>query len=414
MSFSNLKENVRAVLAAKLNAADSPIEVRDARDYVSSMTQVIQSTSEQQYMAMQKVTNLSKSLAKMENKLARLDRVEAENKSLSARTAALETDLSEKTNTARDLDSQLSVTKRQLKIAQDELLALRADIAGRKEKDASVEGRLDAKTSQVSALTAKLSQLEQRQLDLKARNRSLEEELSQSQGEVSLHRRSATEFVQKLEELERSEAATRRSFDAVTVELNGLKSRFDDINENYIEAQAQLESAKFEFRSTQTQHADSLRRREEENLSLQNRIAHLEAQLRIKESAKIQAEREITEVQHSLRLANMRADQAETMSREISREAEASALNVISSQSDYDALNAKFMTALEDIATLKKLTQIQKSKLMQYAAVDSAPVLTSGVSEEIEAPLAPKAAQNEAAHESSQNIRILRQLKPAS
>ena len=109
----------------------------------------------------------------------------------------------------------------------------------------------------------------------------------------------------------------------------------------------------------------------------------------------------------------MRATQAENLSREVSLEAEASASNVISSQSDYDALNAKFMAAMDDIATLKKLNEIQKSKLMQYAAVDSSSVIETEVKTKPKA-AAPKKAQNEAQVEPAKNIRILRQVRPAS
>lgn len=413
MTFSNLKKNVRAAITARSNPQSNSHDVRDAKDYVSTMTQVIQSTSEQQYMAMQKVTHLSKSLEKMESKLARLGRVEAENAELSGKAARLASELSEQTSQALELDAQLSVVRRQLKLAQDELVKLRSDMSERQDRDAKSEARLAAQKEEISELSAKVSGLEQRQSDMTTLNRTLEEDLAKARGEVSLYKRSASEFTQKLEELERSEKQTRQSYDTTLVELNALKIRYAEVNENHIDMQARLETAKFEARSVQNQHADSLRRREEENLSLKNRISHLEGQLRIKDSAKIQAEREITEVQHSLRLAVMRADQAEKLSREVSREAEASASNVISSQSDYDALNAKFIAALDDIATLKKLTEIQKSKLMKYAAVDNSPTLETDMKPQPKT-VSPTKAQNEKQVEPAKNIRILRQVRPAS
>lgn len=411
MSFSTLKNNMKAALTSRSKAAPTSFDVRDAKDYVSTMTKVIQSTSEQQDMAMQKVSHLSKSLEKMETQLARLDSVEAKNKMLSAKSAQLESDLSAASTQANELDSQLSVTKRQLKLAQDELVTLRADNSKKQDIGSQSEMLIAEQKKQVSTLSAKISGLEQRKSDITKLNRTLEEDLSKARGEVSLHRRSASEFTQKLEELERSGAQTRQSYESSLVELNALKKRYAEVNENHIDTQARLETAAFEARSLQTQHTDSLRRREEENLSLKNRISHLEAQLRIKENANTQAEREIIEAQHSLRLANMRADQAENLSREVSLEAEASASNVISSQSDYDALNDKFMTAMDDIATLKRLNEIQKSKLMQYAAVDSLPVLDTAIKAK---PAAPVKAQNESQAEPAKNIRILRQVRPAS
>ena len=303
------------------------------------------------------------------------------------------------------------MTKRQLKLAQDELVTLRADMSKEQELSSKSETLLAEQKKQVSALSAKISGLEQRKLDMKTLNRTLEEDLSKARGEVSLHRRSASEFTQKLEELERSGSQTRQSYEASLVELNALKKRYAEVNETHIDTQARLETAKFEARSLQTQHSDSLRRREEENLSLKNRISHLEAQLRIKENANTQAEREIIEAQHSLRLANMRADQAENLSREVSLEAQASASNVISSQSDYDALNAKFLAAMDDIATLKKLNEIQKSKLLQYAAVESSPVPETPLKAK---PAAPVKAKKETQPEPAKNIRILRQVRPAS
>lgn len=411
MAFTTLKNNMKAALTARSKAKPTSFDVRDAKDYVSTMTKVIQSTSEQQDMAMQKVSHLSKSLEKMETQLARLDSVEAKNKKLSAKAAQLENDLSGASTQANELGAQLSVTKRQLKLAQDELVTLRADIAKKQDIGSQSEMLIAEQKKQVSTLSAKISGLEQRKSDMTKLNRTLQEDLAKARGEVSLHRRSASEFTQKLEELERSGSQTRQSYESSVIELNALKKRYAEVSENHIDTQARLESAKFEARSLQTQHTDSLRRREEENLSLKNRISHLEAQLRIKESANTQAEREIIEAQHSLRLANMRADQAENLSREVSMEAQASASNVISSQSDYDALNDKFMTAMDDIATLKKLNEIQKSKLMQYAAVDSLPVRETAMKAE---PAAPVKAQSESQAEPAKNIRILRQVRPAS
>ena len=79
MSFSTLKNNMKTALFARSKAAPTLHDVSNAKDYVSTMTQVIQSTSEQQHIAMQKVTHLSKSLENMETQLARLNSVEAEN-----------------------------------------------------------------------------------------------------------------------------------------------------------------------------------------------------------------------------------------------------------------------------------------------------------------------------------------------
>lgn len=411
MVFSTLKDKVKVAFTAGSQEKSVSFDVSDAKDYVSTMTQVIQSTSEQQHMAMQKVAHLSKSLENMETQLARLSSVEAENKNLSAKAAKLASDFSGASTQANELDTQLSVTKRQLKLAQDELVTLRSDMSKKQDLSSKSETFLAEQKKRVSTLSAKISGLEQRKSDMTKRNRTLEEDLSKARGEVALHRRSASEFTQKLEELERSGSQTRESYQASVIELNALKKRYAEVNENHIDTQARLETAKFEARSLQTQHSDSLRRREEENLSLKNRISHLETQLRIKENANTQAEREIIEAQHSLRLANMRADQAENLSREVSLEAQASASNVISSQSDYDALNAKFVTAMDDIATLKKLNEIQKSKLMQYAAVESSPVPETPVKSK---PAALVKAQKEPQAEPAKNIRILRQVRPAS
>lgn len=412
MGFFNLKDRLGMPKNTAAVSASDAHEIETAKDYVSAMTQSLKSTSEQQSMAMQRVSHLSKSLFKMERKLVKLRRVEAENNELSGRTSKLENELSHKSEEARDLDCELSIVKRQLKTAQEELLSLRSETTLLKDRGGETAARLGAQKNEVSGLKNRTETLERRQKELSGQNRALEQDLSKAQGEVSLHRRSAAEFIKKFEELETSTAALRGSYDAALVDFNALKLSYNELNDKYIEAQARLNTAEFEANAAQSQYADSLRRREEESLSLKNRIEHFEAQMRIKDSAKVQAEREITELQHGLRLANMRAEQTDSLSREIAREAEASASNVISSQSDYDALNAKFMSALDDIDTLKKLSQIQKSKLMQYAALDSAPVLGLDVAA-VKTPNKP-AAQNDANVEPAKNIRILRQLKPAS
>lgn len=397
MSLSNLKNSIFDTFSGKPVADRARADVNHAKDYVSAMTEAIQSTSTQQQFALQKITHLSKSLSSMETKLARLEGVEAENKSLNTKTSEFKAALAEKIETVRELDHKLAAAQRQIKASQAELLSLRAESSGAKHQAAGTQGRLNSKLEEVDALIGQNSKLERNLSDMKMHNQTLQEQLSKAQGDIALYRRSESELENKLQALERAESLARQSSDETQVQLSVMTANFEQANADYIETDARLQTEQFEARAAQTQFSDSLRRREEEILSQKNRIEHLESQLAIKESAHEHAQREITEAKHSLHLASLRAQELESRSHEASRQAEASASNVIRSQSEYDALNAKFIEALADIDTLKQLNQIQKSKLVQYAAVDNTERAFAPTASASSAQFAPKPEANQAA-----------------
>lgn len=415
MSFLNLGQKLRSAKPSRGAAQTHISELSDAKGYVSAMNDAFVSSSAQQKMAMEKINHLSKSLMKMEDTLKQLNQAKAKASEMTDRADMLEKQLSQKTTQANDLDKELSITSRQLKGLQDELLALRSETSVQADRAHDNQARYAKQEAEVAAMARTAESLEAQNTDLAGLNAMLQKDLSEALDSLSANQRSVVELQRYLEDARAKLKTKGASADAARLELAQLKTNYEANHQQFIQSQAELENAQYQAKVSKTEFEDRMRRKDEAALSLTSQITQLEAQLRINDSVKAQAEHDITELQHSLRLANTRAQQEETRGREKSIEADINAKNVMSIKADYDALNAKYMTALDDIAVLKKLSQVQKDKLMRYAAIDVAAALPPAAPQRKDAP-APAAPVKTAIANSptSKNVTIFQSVKSAS
>ena len=415
MSFFKKSKKLGAAKANRSLPTAKTSDLKDAKDYVSAMNDAFVSSSEQQKMAMRQFDSLSKSLAKMEGTVEKLARAEAENDTLSTRASTLETQLSAKSTEASTLDKELAIAKRKLKTAQDELLALRSQMSARQDSERETQDEFARQQAELSSLAQSVEKLEHSNVDIASLNTALQKDLSEALSELSARKRSVDELKKNLDDVRAKLKARSKSADASLIELGQLQSANERLSEQFIESQAALETLEYDTKVVRAEFSDRLKRREEEVLSLKSQIAQLEAQVRIKENIKAQAEHDISELQHSLRLANSRAELGETRAREKAAEADTNAQNVLTIKAEYEALNAKFLAALDDIAMLKKLNHVQKDKLMRYAAVDASEFVPP-VPAKKDAPIAaPAAAADENDNgPATKNVTIFKSLKSAS
>ena len=412
MSILNLSQKLRAAKSGRGVTQAKASDLKDAKDYVSAMNQAFVSSSEQQKAAMRQFDSLSKSLAKMEGTVEQLNRVEAENEGLASRTAALETQLSAKAGEANTLDKELAIAKRKLRTAQEDLLALRSQMTARQDRESEMEEQFTKQQAELSSLSLAADKLEMSNIETASLNTTLQKDLSEALGELSARKRSVDELQKTVEDLRAKLKARSKTSDAALIELSQLKTVNETLNEQFIESQAALETLDYDAKVARAEFTDRLKRRDEDVLSYKSQMAQLEAQVRIKESVKAQAEHDISELQHSLRLANSRAEMGETRAREKAVEADKNAQNVLSIKAEYEALNAKFLAALDDMAVLKKLNHVQKDKLMRYAAVETGPVASTPAQPETSKPAA-SAKEGNSGH-ATKNVTIFKSLKSAS
>lgn len=363
-------------------SASDALDIKNAREYVSSMSDVIQHGAEQHKMAQQRVNSLSKSISKMESKLRQLGRVEEENKTLLNRVTAAEKTLSLKKAQSAEAENELASLRIQLKNAQEELLALRTENTVRKDRDSQTDSQITRQKNEITAMATAITALEDRQHELSCLNSTLQKDLSEALSDISSRGRSIHELQKNLDEARAKMEVFRKSADSGEIEIGRSRASYDDLKSKYIEANAERETAEYEATVAKAEFEGRLKRRDEELLSLKNRISQFEAEVRIKEGARVQAERDISDLQHRFSSAIARADKADARAREKVLEADVNAENALKAKAEFDTLNDKFMAALDDITMLKKINLAQKDKLMRYAAVEANPEQASAASPE--------------------------------
>lgn len=393
-------------------AVSDEADIKNARDYVSTMSDVFQTGAEQQKIAMQRVNSLSKTITKMEAKMRLLTRVEGENKALTDRVTTLEKTLSHKAGQAIELENDLSVARLQLKKAQEELLSLRTENTVRKDRDIQSDSQIQEQETEITAMATAITTLEDRQMELSCLNSTLQKDLSVAVNDLSARNRTVLELQKSLDEARTKMETFRKSADANMIQIGQVKANYETLNTKFIETDAMRETAQYEATLSKAEFEGRLKRRDEQVLGLKNRIQQFEAQVRIKEGARIQAERDIAELQHQVSMANARADTSDSRVREKTAESDVNADNALKAKSEFEAVNAKYLAALEDIAMLKKLNQVQKDKLMRYAAVDGRGAVDGYMPPVDHAELPIEASDSEA--QATRNVTIFQSLKSVS
>jgi chromosome segregation ATPase len=382
MGLFKLGDSFLAGKKGQAASASDALDIKNAREYVSSMSDVIQSGAEQHKKAQQRVNSLSKSISKMESKLRQLGRVEEENKALQSRATAAEKSLALKKAQAAELENELASLRIQLKTAQEELLALRTENTVRKDRDNQNDSQITRQKNEITAMATAITSLEDRQHELSCLNSTLQKDLSEALNDLSARGRSIHELQKNLDDARAKMDVFRKSADGGEIEIGRLQASFEEMKTKFIEANAGRETAEYEATVAKAEFEGRLKRRDEELLTHKNRISQFEAEVRIKEGARAQAERDIADLQHRFSSAIARADKADARAREKVLEADVNAENALKAKAEFDTLNEKYMAALDDIEMLKKINLAQKDKLMRYAAVeadpDQAPAPASG------------------------------------
>ncbi len=350
-------------------------DVENARNYVSSMSDVFRSSTDQQRQAMKKMAHLSKTISKMEVDLRHMERIEASARVLTKEKAELERKLSQKSSWASEQETKLIALEGRHKSVQRDLETAKGDIAVLKDREISEGEKTAILTTEIANQKHLISTQKETVETLESALSGLQDDLSGQRGVLSDRDREISQLQKSCEDLTARLNQKTRDGDNALIELKELRIDFTELKSKYIEANSALEKSRYDMGSQKTVLEDTLKRREDENLTLKNRLDRYETEVSIKQDGLSQADIEIAELRRRLATASQRAEQAESRLKENASDIRRYTQDLTTARSDFERLNVKFTIALEDIEALRKINQGQKAKLERYAAIGG---VTSG------------------------------------
>ena len=338
-------------------------DVENARNYVSSMSDVFRSSTDQQRLAIKKMAHLSKTISKMEVDLRQMERIETRARTLSQENTELERKLSQKSSWASEQETKLIALEGRHKHVQRELEVAKGDIAVLKDREVSEGEKSAALTSEIAEQKQLISTQNEAVETLETTLKGLQDDLASQMGELSDRDREISQLQKNCEDLSTRLSQKTRDGDNALIELKELRIDFTELKSKFIETNSALEKARYDMVSQKTVLEDTLKRREDENLTLKNRLDRFNTEVRIKQDGLSQADTEIAELRRRLTSATQRAEQAEGRLKENAADLKRYTQDLTTARSDFERLNVKFSVALEDIDALRKINQGQKAKL---------------------------------------------------
>jgi len=355
----------RRSMAGSANSQD----LEQARGYVTTVAAELKSSAEQQQAALRRVNTLGDTISKLEVELSAMARLQAENKALGVEGGKLKKELSEKTAWASEQEGKLVNLERQHKKTRSDLEAAQAELSARKDSQASSQEKLTEVLTHSSQLK---SQLAERSETLSAAQniiKGLEADIAKQAGTLAAQDRKVLELQKSADALGTKLSSKTQAYDSAITDLKTLRTEFENLKTKYFETNGALDNANYDIQAQKKVFEDSLQRRDDENQAMKARLDQMNTQLRIKDNMGGHAEQEISTLRTTLENERARHDSNERSFREKSLEAERNAQALARAKSEYDLLNEKFSTAMEDIETLRRMNAVQQQKLEQYAAV---------------------------------------------
>ena len=355
-----------AAMSGKIASSE---DIVSARATLDSLTGDFKAAADQQQLAAKRMASLNKTIVKMEAGLRHVSRLETENSSLSSELGDFKNKLEQKTSWASEQESKLVSLERLHNEMKLKYEAAKTEIAQRKDREASDHEKLILQGRDIESLSSQLNQKDEILSTSQLECQNYKDELAQQASDLASQSHRAMELQKSVEELGARLERKNKERDASTVELKSLRLDFNDIKAKFFEASGALENAKYDIRTQKNVYEDTLKRRDDETLALKSRIEQLNTQLRIKDNMSSHFDEEVVGLRKQLENERERNDRNELRFQAKVGEVEKNARSLARSKVEFEGLNAKFIAAMEDIDTLRKINQVQKQKLERYAAI---------------------------------------------
>lgn len=362
------KRNTK-LTSAGVQSSVSPDEVTLARETVNALSGNLKSGAEQQKIDAKRMVSLEKTISKMEAALVHTSRLEADNARLSSEMRAAEQKLRQKSAWTDEQEKKLFALKKQRDDFSQRYENAKVELAQRDDLHKAQTEKLAAKTREIAELSIRHDQdhdlLEAAQINAQ----NLQEDVARQAAELSTQRRRLAELQKASEEATSRLEQKIKDSDATLKEFKSLRVEHADLKEKLFEARSELQTATYNVKTQRTLFEDTIKRREDELSGLKNQVEQFNTQMRIQENTSSHYDDEIAALRQALEVERERNDRNEQRLRVTTGESERRAAAVKETREEYESLHSKFVQAVNDLDTLRKINMAQKSKLERYASI---------------------------------------------
>lgn len=390
-------------------------DIKQAHDYVEQISADMKANADQQNMAAKRMVTLGKTISKMEASLRQMERFEAKAGKLENELLIVQKKLEQKTTWASEQENRLVNLERTHNEVRQELEVAKTEISARKDREVADREKITGQSKEIESLTSAVSDRDERVSTLTMTNQNLQDDTSSQAAELSKQNHRVKELQKSLEEVGAKVDEKNKQNDQLMVEIKNLRLDHNELKTKYFETAGSLENAKYDLKTQKSVSDESLKRRDDESYALKSRIEQLNTQVRIKENMSGHLDEEILSLRAAVDSERARNERAEDRLREKSEEVERNMRALARAKVEFENINAKFTTALEDLETLRKINQVQKQKLERYASIGGVSagqsVHASDYRQDRTTPVPETRKASNARRESSDSTRILKAVK---
>jgi len=340
-----------------------------ARASMEEFAADLRDSAARQQSAIKRISTLNSAISKMELDLKALRRVQADNRNLGKTVSELESKLTQKTSWANELDAKLNDLERRHSETRSHLEEAKASLAASRDQETTFQAQHASNERTIRALTAKFQTAEDKIGHNDNTIGKMQDRLDSQTAELAQRERQLVELRNTLDELTEKYSHKSATSDQSTVELKNLRADHADLKGKHVELTGQLENVRYDLQTQRNVAEDTIKRRDEENLALKTRIDQLDTQIRIKENMATHLDQEFISLRNALVNERDRAEALDDRLRLKSEEFDRSAKALSKSKVEFEKLNGKFATTLEDFENLRKINQHMREKLEKYAAI---------------------------------------------
>ena len=351
--------------AARVSKGD----MSQAQNALASLTSEFRHNAESQQMASKRMSTLMKTMLKMETRLAEFDRVETDNHKLSKELSETKQKAKQKTALLEELDKTLADLRRQRNSYKAELEATQTSLSQHKDQNKTSREILLKQSKDIENLQTDLLSREESVQTLTVANQNYKEDIENLTASYTDEKHRRLELQKSSQEFSTRLADKTKAAESATLELKSLQARYTEQKEKMFKLKGEKESLTFNIASQKTNFEDTLKRRDDELSTLKTQIEHLNTQIRIKDDMTEHFEAELTGLRATLDAERSRATRETNALKNKSAELDRNTKALTKTKAEYEELQVKFTSAIDDMEVLRKLCAIQKQKLEKYAAI---------------------------------------------
>lgn len=361
--MAGIMDNLPPATSAKLN------ELNRAKTDLAQMEAEMAKSQRMFKLANDRIGELSRYLSHSEVDLSTLERLAPENERLVTRANELKSELAREKALTSEVEARAVAIESKYVEAQRANEQYRQDALTLKENIRSLRQGIDAKSKEVSEMTAQMEDLRDK-MDLERDNATmLAEKNSRIVAEMSTVSRKNLELEKRVEEIHSSNKRNAKERESAQIELKSLRLEFGTLRDSAIDKAARLEALQNELSIKERNFEENIKYRENEVFGLQSSIEDYKVQLRIKEDVSRRSDRELIDLKTMMGDETKRRRRLEKELDDQAKQLEQNRQALVQARQNFDDLNRRLVDAQSELRSVKIVNQQQSIKLEQYSAV---------------------------------------------